>query len=327
MDDWVSFSLSTISNSKSTIPLLYPWILFNLLALGLLLVDLRLIHRGGRVVRSREALVWSVFYVALAGAVAVVIYFWQGHQVALEFVTGYVVEVSLSADNLFIFLVIFNFFAVPEERQHRVLFWGIVGAMLMRALFIFAGVGLIHRFHWIPYVLGTLLVYSGVRVCVMGEHKVNPSRNPLVKLLRHWIPVTESYRGGRFFVRVPSEMGRLYATPLLLVLLVIETSDLLFSIDSIPAVLAITLNAFIVYASNIMAILGLRSMYFAVSGLIKIFRFLHYGLAVVLILVGLKMLTAEWHPVSTEITLAVVGAVLLTAVVASVLFPVKSDGN
>ncbi|HUO16461.1 MAG TPA: TerC/Alx family metal homeostasis membrane protein [Verrucomicrobiae bacterium] len=322
----MDFTLSIINNPQSTIPLFYPWILFNLLALGLLLLDLRIIHRGGRVVRSREALGWSLFYVALAGVVAVVIYFWQGHRVALDFVTGYVVEVSLSADNLFIFLVIFKFFAAPEELQHRVLFWGIVGAMLMRAIFIFTGVGLIHHFHWIPYVLGTLLIYSGVRVCVLGEHKINPARNPLVKLLRRWIPVTENYRGGKFFVRVPAEMGRLYATPLLLVLLVIETSDLLFSVDSIPAVLAITLNAFIVYSSNVMAILGLRSMYFAVSGLIKIFRFLHYGLAVVLVLVGLKMLIANWHPVSTEVTLAVVGAVLSTAVVASILFPAKNNG-
>jgi tellurite resistance protein TerC len=304
--------------------LLYPWILFNLFALGLLLLDLLVIHRRGRIVRSREALAWSLFYVVLAALFAVLVYFWQGHQVALEFVTGYVVELSLSADNLFIFLVIFNFFAVPEEQQHRVLFWGILGAIITRGIFIVAGVGLIHHFHWIPYLLGTLLMYSGIRVCIMGEHKINPSANPLVKMLQRWIPVTDGYRGGKFFVRVAAEQSRLYATPLLVVLLVIETTDILFSVDSIPAILAITLNAFIVFSSNVMAILGLRSMYFAVSGLIKIFRFLHYGLAVVLILVGLKMLIADWHRVSTEATLMVVASVLLISIVASVAYPEKA---
>jgi tellurite resistance protein TerC len=304
--------------------LLYPWILFNLFALGLLLLDLLVIHRRGRVVRSREALAWSLFYVVLAALFALLVYFWQGHQVALEFVTGYVVELSLSADNLFIFLVIFTFFAVPEEQQHRVLFWGILGAIITRGIFIVAGVGLIHHFHWIPYLLGTLLMYSGIRVCIMGEHKIDPSASPLVKVLQRWIPVTDGYRGGKFFVRVASEQSRLYATPLLVVLLVIETTDILFSVDSIPAILAITLNAFIVFSSNVMAILGLRSMYFAVSGLIKIFRFLHYGLAVVLILVGLKMLIADWHRVSTEATLVVVAAVLLISIVASVVYPEKA---
>jgi tellurite resistance protein TerC len=304
--------------------LLYPWILFNLFALGLLLLDLLVIHRRGRVVRSREALAWSLFYVVLAALFAVLVYFWQGHQVALEFVTGYVVELSLSADNLFIFLVIFNFFAVPEEQQHRVLFWGVLGAMITRGIFIVAGVGLIHHFHWIPYLLGTLLMYSGIRICIMGEHKIDPAANPLVKALRRWIPVTEGYRGGKFFVRVAAEQARLYATPLLVVLLVIETTDILFSVDSIPAILAITLNAFIVFSSNVMAILGLRSMYFAVSGLIRIFRFLHYGLAVVLILVGLKMLIADWHRVSTEVTLMVVASVLLISIVASVMYPEKA---
>ena len=304
--------------------MLYPWILFNVVALGLLLLDLRVIHRRGRVVRSREALAWSLFYVALAGVFAVLVYFWQGHQVALEFVTGYVVELSLSADNLFIFLVIFNFFAVPEEQQHRVLFWGVLGAIVTRGIFIVAGVGLMRHFHWIPYVLGTLLMYSGIRVCIIGEQKINPAANPLVRTLRRFIPVTEEYRGGKFFVRVASDASRLYATPLLVVLLVIETTDVLFSVDSIPAILAITLNAFIVYSSNVLAILGLRSMYFAVSGLIKIFHFLHYGLAVVLVLIGLKMLIADWHKVSTEVTLMAVAGVLLVSMVASVVFPQKT---
>ena len=302
-------------------PLLYYWILFNLFALGMLVLDLRVIHRPGRVIGSREALGWSVLYIILAGLFAVLLLVWQGPQSALEFVTGYLVELSLSVDNLFVFLVIFNYFAVPDDQQHNVLFWGILGALVMRGIFIGAGVGLIHRFHWVLYGFGTLLVYSGIRVCVIGEHQIDPGANPLVKALRSIVPVTTEYQGGKFFVRNPQRGSSLYATPLLVVLLVIETTDVLFAVDSIPAVLAITLNAFIVYTSNVLAILGLRSMYFAVSGLMKTFRFLHYGLALVLILVGLKMLTADHFPVGISTTLLVVASVLLVSVVASVLYP------
>jgi tellurite resistance protein TerC len=301
--------------------LLYYWILFNLFALGALWLDLRVIHRPGRVVGSRQALGWSILYVAVAGLFAVILFFWQGHQAALEFITGYVVEVSLSVDNLFVFLVIFNYFAVPEEQQHAVLFWGILGALLMRGIFIGAGVGLIHRFHWVLYGFGALLIYSGIRFCLTGQHKVDPAANALVKTLRRFVPVTNDYQGGKFFVRDPQHRPGLYATPLVVVLLVIETTDVLFAVDSIPAVLAITLNAFIVYTSNVLAILGLRSMYFAVSGLIKVFRFLHYGLALVLVLVGVKMLSVDYVRVSTSTTLLVVASVLLISVVASVAYP------
>lgn len=304
--------------------MLYFWILFNLFALGMLVLDLRVFHRPGHVVHFREALGWSVMYVALAAAFAAILYFWQGHQPALEFVTGYVLELSLSVDNLFVFLVIFNYFAVPDEQQHRVLFWGVLGALVMRGIFIGAGVSLIYRFHWLLYIFGSLLIYSGIRVCVMGEHQIDPAANPVVRALRRWIPVTADYRGGRFFVRNLQENSRLYATPLLVVLLVIETTDVLFAVDSIPAVLAITLNAFIVYTSNVFAILGLRSMYFAVSGLMKVFRFLHYGLAVVLILVGLKMLAVDYFRIPIVVTLGVVAGVLLISIVASVAFPAKS---
>ncbi len=301
----------------------YFWILFNLFALGLLVLDLRVFHRAGRVVGFRAALGWTLLYVGLASLFAVLIYFWQGRQVALEFVTGYVLELSLSVDNLFIFLLIFNYFAVPEGQQHRVLFWGVIGALLMRGIFIGTGVGLLSRFHWILYVFGGLLVVSGLRL-MTGQHKVNPASNPVVKALRKIIPVTADYRGGKFFVRNPQENARLYATPLLVVLLVIETTDVLFAVDSIPAVLAITLNAFIVYTSNVFAILGLRSMYFAVSGLMKVFRFLHYGLALVLILVGAKMLAADYYRVPVAATLGVVAGVLLISIAASVAFPAKS---
>jgi tellurite resistance protein TerC len=301
--------------------LLYFWILFNLFALGMLVLDLRVFHRPGHVVSVRESLGWSAMYVALAAGFAALLFFWQGHQVALEFVTGYVLELSLSVDNLFIFLVIFNFFAVPDAQQHRVLFWGVLGALVMRGLFIGAGVGLISRFHWVLYIFGSLLIYSGVRLCVVGDHQINPSANPFVKGLRRWIPVTADYRAGKFFVRNPQDNSRLYATPLLAVLLVIETTDLLFAVDSIPAILAITLNAFIVYTSNVFAILGLRSMYFAISRLMKAFRFLHYGLAVVLVLVGLKMMAADRVRVPIAMTLGVVAGVLLVSIAISAAFP------
>jgi tellurite resistance protein TerC len=306
--------------------LLYFWILFNVFVLGMLVLDLRL-HRSGRVVSFRAALAWSAVYVALAAAFAVLLYFWQGHQVALEFLTGYVLEVSLSVDNLFLFLVIFNFFAVPERQQHRVLFWGVIGALILRGIFIGAGVGLISRFHWVLYVFGILLIISGIRFCVSGEHKVRPAANPLVRALRYFVPVTNDYHGEKFFVRNPQDNSRLYATPLLVVLLVIETTDLLFAVDSIPAVLAITLNAFVVYTSNAFAILGLRSMYFAVSRLMKLFRFLHYGLAAMLVLVGLKMLIADYFRIPTVVTLGIVAGVILISIALSAAFPAPSLKN
>lgn len=296
------------------------WILFNLFALTMLVLDLRVFHRKGHIVSPREALGWSALWIGLAACFAAIVYFWMGYQTALEFVTGYILELSLSVDNLFVFLLIFRYFAVPEEHQHRVLFWGIIGALVMRGIFIGAGVGLIHKFHWILYAFGALLIYSGIRL-FRGSHQVDPQKNPFVRALRRWLPVTDTYEGGKFVVRGWRGNPGFYATPLLAVLVIIETTDVLFAVDSIPAVLAITLNAFIVYTSNVFAILGLRSMYFAVSELIKIFRFLHYGLAAVLILVGSKMISANYVRVPTAIMLAVVAGLLLISVAASVLFP------
>ena len=305
--------------------MLYFWILFNLFAVGMLVLDLLVFHRSGSIVRPREALAWSAMWIGLAAAFAGVVFFWQGRQVALEFVTGYVLELSLSVDNLFLFLVIFRYFSVPEQHQRSVLFWGVLGALLMRGFLILAGVGLIHRFHWILSVLGALLIYSGVRLGLMGEPQIDPATNSAVKVLRLWMPVTDDFQGDRFLVRGWKGNPGLYATPLLVVLAVIETTDLLFAVDSIPAVLAVTLNAFIAYTSNVFAILGLRSMYFAVSGLMKVFRFLHCGLALVLILVGLKMITADYFLVPTLVTLGVVGGVLLVSIAASIALPAKSQ--
>lgn len=304
--------------------MLYFWILFNVFALVMLVLDLRVFHRPGHVVSFRESLGWTAMYVALAAAFAVLLFFWQGEQIALEFVTGYVLELSLSVDNLFVFLLVFNFFAVPDQQQHRVLFWGVVGALVMRGIFILTGVGLISRFHWVLYLFGGLLIYSGIRFLFMGDHQIDPAANPVVKALRRWIPVTHEYQDGKFFIRNPKDNLRLYATPLLAVLVVIETTDILFAVDSIPAILAVTLNAFVVYTSNVFAILGLRSMFFAIARLMKTFRFLHYGLAVVLILVGVKMMAADYYRVPVGITLAVVAGVLLISIAASVAFPGKN---
>jgi tellurite resistance protein TerC len=300
--------------------LLIPWILFNLFVLSMLVLDLRVLHRPGRVVSPRNALAWSAAWLALAIAFAVALFFWQGHQVALEFVAGYVLELSLSIDNLFVFLLIFRYFAVPEGQQHAVLFWGILGALVLRGAFIFAGVGLIQHFHWVLYAFGALLIVSGIRF-LRGQHQIDPKKNPVVRILRRWLPMTDTYQDGRFFVRGWRGTAALYATPLLLVLIFIEVTDLLFAVDSIPAVLAVTLNAFIVYTSNVFAILGLRSMYFAVAALMKVFRFLHYGLATVLILVGLKMMASDYIHVPIAATLGVIAGVLALSVLASLAFP------
>ena len=286
----------------------------------MLALDLGVFNRRVHTVKFREALGWSAMWIGLATAFAVLVYFWHGRTESLEFVTGYVIELSLSIDNLFVFLVIFRYFRVPSELQHRVLFWGIVGALITRGIFILAGVGLIRRFEWITYVFGALLVFSGLKLLRQGDEEIHPERNPLLRAFRKWIPVTKDYEGERFWVRRPG----LYATPLVVVLLVVETTDILFAVDSIPAVLAITLNAFIVYTSNVFAILGLRSMYFAVAGMMDLFEYLHYGLSGVLVLIGAKMLLSHYYQVPTAIALGTVAGVIAVSVLASLAFPRKN---
>jgi len=300
--------------------LLVFWILFNLFVLIMLALDLGVFNRRAHEVRFREALIWSAMWVALALTFAVVVFFWHGRKESLEFVTGYLIELSLSIDNLFVFLVLFRYFKVPREQQHKVLFWGILGALIMRGVFIVAGVGLIRRFHWIVYIFGLLLIWSGIKLLRQGDEEIHPEKNPVLRMFRRWIPVSNEYEGSKFWVR----KDRLYATPLLVVLLMVETTDVLFAMDSIPAVLAITLNAFIVYTSNVFAILGLRSMYFALAGVIDLFEYLHYGLSVVLIFIGMKMLLSEHVVIPTAVALGVVAGVLAIAVVASLLFPKKN---
>ncbi len=300
------------------------WILFNLFVLAMLALDLGVLNRRSHRVGFREALAWSGVWIALAAAFAVLVLFWQGKTPALQFVTGYVIELSLSIDNLFVFLVVFRYFKVPGQYQHKVLSWGILGALLMRGAFILAGVGLIRRFSWITYGFGALLVYSGLKLLRQGETEVHPEKSPVLRLFRRVFPVTEEYVGGQFFTRrFLEKRDGLYATPLLLVLLVVETSDIVFAVDSIPAVLAITLNAFIVYTSNVFAILGLRSMYFALAGMMDLFRYLHYGLSVVLIFIGLKMLASHYVYIPTGWALTIVLFVLGVSILASLLNPQK----
>jgi len=301
------------------------WILFNLFVIAMLALDLGVLNRRAHTPRLPEALGWSAAWIGLAGAFAVAVFFWHGRVEALQFVTGYVIEITLSVDNLFIFLVIFRYFKVPGEHQHKVLFWGILGALVMRGVFIAAGVSLIRRFDWIVYAFGALLIYSGLKLLRQGDQQINPENNPVLRLVRRVLPITDQYEGGRFFtLRLGGGLtGKhaLYATPLFVVLLVVETSDILVAADSIPAVLAVTLNAFVVYTSNVFAILGLRSMYFVLAEMMDRFHYLHYGLSAVLVLIGLKMIGSHYVNVPTEWTLGIVLAVLGGSIAASLARP------
>lgn len=305
------------------------WVVFNLFVVAMMALDLGVFHRKKHVVGFREALAWTTLWISLAALFAVFIYFF-GHtiagslrpnsQLSVEFVTGYIIELSLSVDNLFVFLLIFRYFNVPPEYQHEVLFWGVLGALIMRAAFIAAGVTLLQRFHWIVFVFGGILIYSGIRLLLQHGKQIHPESNPLLRAFRRIFRVTNDYEAGRFFVR----RGALtYATPLALVLIVVETTDLLFAVDSIPAVLAVTREPFIVYTSNVLAILGLRSLFFALSGMIEAFHLLHYGLSVILILIGVKMLASNYVQIPTAVALAAVAGVLLISILLSLLFPRK----
>lgn len=300
------------------------WVGFNAFIVGMLVMDLVVFHKKPHEVKFKEAAGWSVFWIALALVFNAGLWLTRGQQAGLEFLTGYLIEKSLSVDNLFVFLLVFSYFAVPPKYQHRVLFWGILGALVFRLLFIVVGIELLERFHWLIYVLGAVLIWSGIKLWREKERKIEPEKNPLTRLFRRLMPVTSQYHGGMFFVR---QAGKLAATPLLVVLLVVETTDIVFAVDSIPAVLAITLDPFIAYSSNAFAILGLRALYFALSGVMGMFHHLHHGLSAILVFIGGKMVASEVVTVPTVASLGVVAAILAASICASLLWPVKGSGR
>ena len=298
--------------------MLWWWIFFAVFILAMLALDLGVFNRKSHVIKMKEAVLWTLFWVTLALLFGAGIYFFYGHGKAMEFLAGYLIEYSLSIDNLFVFMLIFRFFNVPRAYEHKALFWGILMALATRAVFIFAGVALINTFSWVMYIFGAFLIFTGIKMALNKQTEVHPDKNIAIKLLRYVIPVTGGFSGASFFV---VKRGVRHATPMLAVLLALETTDILFAIDSIPAVLAISKDPFIIYTSNVFAILGLRSLFFAISGLMKLFHLLHYGLAAILTFVGVKMLIEDYFHVPVAISLLVIASILVMSIVSSVIWP------
>ncbi len=295
------------------------WVGFSLFVLTMLSLDLGLFNRKAHTIKYREAWIWSGVWVTLASIFAGLVFYYRGRATGYDFVTGYLIELSLSVDNLFVFLLIFSYFKVPAKFQHRVLFWGVMGALVMRLTMIFIGAALIQRFHWIIYIFGAFLVYTGLKMFKQEELEIHPEQNPVVRLVTRFLPISREYDGEKFFT---SLNGKRTGTLLLLVLIVVEITDLVFAVDSIPAIFVITRDTFIVYTSNVFAILGLRSMYFLLAGVVDKFRYLRFGLALVLTFIGIKMLvTAFGVHIPTKFSLVFVALVLVGSVVASFLFP------
>lgn len=304
------------------------FIAFNAGVLAVLAVDLGIFNKKAHAPSVKEAAAWSTVWITLSLGFAGVIYWLMGSQPALEFVTGYLIEYSLSIDNIFVIVLIFSYFRIPDKYQHRVLFWGIIGAFVMRGGMIAAGAFLISRFHWIMYVFGAFLVFTGIRMATHDEADIEPEANPILRLVRRLLPVTRDYRGQAFFVRDSPKHGdplTLMATPLFVVLVLVETTDLIFAVDSIPAIFAVTRDPFLVYTSNVCAILGLRSLYFLLAGVIHKFHYLKFGLAVVLAFVGVKMLLASVYEIPILVSLLVIAGILTIAAVASVVFPKQPE--
>ena len=297
------------------------WVGFSLFILTMLSLDLGLFNRKAHTIKYKEAWIWSVTWVTLAMIFGALVFYYQGSVRGFEFLTGYLIELSLSVDNLFVFLLIFSYFRVPAQFQHRVLFWGVMGALIMRLTMIFIGAALISRFHWIIYIFGAFLVYTGIKMFRHDEIEIQPDQNPVVRLVTRFLPIARHYEGEKFFTTID---GKRTGTLLLLVLIVVEVTDLIFAVDSIPAIFAITKDTFIVYTSNVFAILGLRSMYFLLAGVVEKFRYLRTGLAIVLTFIGVKMLvTAVGFHIPIQLSLVFVAVVLVGSVVASLVFPPK----
>lgn len=299
----------------------YSWFLFGIVILAMLVLDLFVFHRKGKEITTKNALLWSFFWIGLALLFGVYVYFARGKEDALNFLTGYLIEESLSLDNLFVFLLIFDYFNTPKAAYHKVLFWGIFGAIVMRAILIASGLSLIQNFHWVIYPLGGFLIYTGFKFWFSKDTKIEPENNFVLKLFRSYFPVHPTYVGDQLFVKIDK---RTIATPLFVVLLCIETTDLIFAVDSIPAILAITYDPFIVYTSNIFALLGLRTLFFALAGCMKLFHYLHYGLACILMLIGFKMILSAWLTLPIFLILGLVLTILLGSVLLSWLYLAKS---
>jgi tellurite resistance protein TerC len=303
---------------------IWLWIVFNLFVLLMLALDLGVFHRKAHIVSIREATIWSVVWIALAMVFNLGLYFfwdqvsptseYTNSEASLAFFTGYLIEKSLSVDNIFVFVLLFTFFAVPAAYQHRVLFWGILGALLMRGILIAVGATLLKEFHWIIYVFGAFLIFTGIRMALHRNEEMHPERNPLIRFVRRIMPVTDNYEGDKFFIR---RAGKLIATPLFLVLLLVESTDLIFAVDSIPAIFAVTEDPFIVYTSNVFAILGLRSLYFLLAGVVDKFYYLKLGLSVVLVFVGIKMVMVDFYKIPVGLSLGVIASILAISVIAS----------
>ena len=307
---------------------LWLWVGFNAFVLAMLTLDLGVFHRRAHEVSVKEAATLSAVWVALALGFNYGIYHFRGEQAGLEFLAGYLIEKALSVDNIFVFVLIFSYFRVPPKYQHRVLFWGILGALVMRGVMIGLGSYLIHHFEWVLYVFGAFLVWTGYRMARQDERAIEPEANPVIRLVRRLVPVTGSYRGPSFFIREPTESEgatRRLATPLFVVLVLVETTDLIFAVDSIPAVFAVTRDPFLVYSSNVFAILGLRALYFLLSGIIGKFRYLKFGLSVVLIFVGAKMLLADVYKVPIGLSLGIIALVIASSIALSLLLPPREE--
>lgn len=298
------------------------WTVFNIFIISMLIIDLTVFHNTEDKETIRRALIWTGVWIAMALLFGVGVYYFMGTQIALDYYTGYLIEKSLSVDNIFVFLLVFSYFQVPAEYQHKVLFWGIFGALIMRLLFILLGVALLQQFHWIIYIFGAFLVFTGIKLAREKDKEVHPEKNPVLKLFRRFYPTTKSYHGSQFFIR---RMGKFMATPLFIVLIVIETTDVVFALDSIPAILAITQDEFIIYSSNAFAILGLRALYFAVSGVMRLFHYLHYGLSLILVFVGIKMLLSELYHIPTPYALGFIAITLAISIIASIIYPQKEE--
>lgn len=302
---------------------LIHWLGFLFFVFLMLALDLGVFHRNSHEVKIKEALIWSAVWISLALIFNYIIYLYMGKVKALEFLAGYLIEKSLSVDNLFVFIMLFGYFNVKPKYQHKVLFWGILGALVMRAIFIFAGVALLNNFHWLIYIFGAFLVFTGFKMLAPGESKVDPDKNPLVRLFKKFLPVTSEMHEGKFFIK---QNARLFATPLFIVLIVVEFTDLIFAVDSIPAILAISNDTFIIFTSNVFAILGLRALYFALAGITQYFHYLKYGLAAILAFVGMKMIVSGYYKLPISLSLAIIFGILAIAVLASVIYPVKEEG-